>query len=118
LSLVLSLLLIETQPCYQVEQHKRELEELKKSDPEFYEFLASSDKELLKFGADDEFDELDLEEDEEEDTAPQGGNVLRCFLLLFLLSYCKNQTKTTTMMTMTMTMTTTASLRQRMAKEF
>lgn len=48
------------------EQHKKELEELKERDPEFYEFLQKEDGDLLGFGeSEDEEDNFDDEEDQE-----------------------------------------------------
>ena len=85
---------------------------MKKSDPEFYEFLAKSDKELLKFGADDEFDDLDLEEDEDDyKTAPQEGSLDSGDVSLV---WSQRKQKTTTMMTTTMTMD---SIQRVMARE-
>ncbi|KAJ4333677.1 Nucleolar Complex 2 protein [Didymella glomerata] len=49
-----------------VETHKRDIENLKKNDPEFYKYLESNDKELLDFEDDDlaEMDALSASEDE------------------------------------------------------
>jgi nucleolar complex protein 2 len=48
------------------ETHKRDIENLKKNDPEFYKYLESNDKELLDFEDDDlaEMDALSASEDE------------------------------------------------------
>jgi len=46
-------------------RHKRDMEKLKESDPEFFKYLESADKDLLDFEASDEED-LEAEEDEEE----------------------------------------------------
>ncbi|KAL6061879.1 Nucleolar Complex 2 protein [Balamuthia mandrillaris] len=45
--------------------HKRDLEKLKETDPEFYAFLQQEDKELLQFGTGEE-DEDEAEEEEED----------------------------------------------------
>ena len=47
-------------------KHKRDMEKLKASDPEFFKYLESADKDLLDFEASDE-EELEGEEDEEEE---------------------------------------------------
>jgi len=47
-----------------ISKHKRDMEKLKESDPEFFKFLQSTDKELLDFEASDE---EDLEDDEDDD---------------------------------------------------
>jgi nucleolar complex protein 2 len=49
-----------------VSQHKMSLEKLKESDPEFYIFLESQDKELLDFNDSESDDDDDIDEDEEE----------------------------------------------------
>ncbi|KAJ4375540.1 Nucleolar Complex 2 protein [Didymella sp. IMI 355093] len=48
------------------ETHKRDIEDLKKKDPEFYKYLENNDKELLDFEDDDlaEMDALSASEDE------------------------------------------------------
>ncbi|RCI02194.1 Nucleolar Complex 2 protein, partial [Rhizopus stolonifer] len=47
-----------------INQHKKEMEELKERDPEFYEFLQKEDEDLLEF---DESDHSEHEEEEEEE---------------------------------------------------
>ena len=54
-----------------IDKHKSELEELKKQDPEFFNFLKQNDQDLLKFGEDDEEDE-DEEEEGGEDAKEDG----------------------------------------------
>lgn len=49
----------------EAERHKKDLEKLKKSDPEFYKFLQDNDKKLLQFGLSDEENEEDEEQREE-----------------------------------------------------
>ncbi|KAL4519392.1 hypothetical protein Ndes2437A_g07590 [Nannochloris sp. 'desiccata'] len=51
----------------EIAAHKAQLEKLKEADPEFYEYLAATDKELLDFGAGDESEEEESEEEEEEE---------------------------------------------------
>lgn len=47
----------------EIESHKKQLEELKSTQPEFYEFLQKEGGELLDFGDSDE----DMDEDDEEE---------------------------------------------------
>jgi nucleolar complex protein 2 len=47
----------------EVVQHKAELEELKKADPDFFNYLQQNDGNLLSFGADGEEEEEDDEDD-------------------------------------------------------
>eukprot|EP00939_MAST-03C_sp_MAST-3C-sp1_P001532 g1532.t1 len=56
----------------EVSAHKRELEELKKRDPEFYKYLKESDSGLLSFGEGD--DEEASEDEEEEEAAASNGS--------------------------------------------
>lgn len=49
----------------EAETHKRDLEKLKKSDPEFYKFLQENDRKLLEFNLSDEEIEDEAEEDDE-----------------------------------------------------
>jgi len=65
-------------------KHKRDMEKLKQSDPEFFKYLESADKDLLDFEAsdeedlegeaEDEDDEEDDEEEEEEDEEKMDDN--------------------------------------------
>ncbi len=48
----------------EIESHKQQLEELKSTQPEFYEFLQKEGGDLLNFGDSDE--DMDEEGDEEE----------------------------------------------------
>lgn len=50
-----------------IDQHKKELEELKERDPEFYEFLQKEDGDLLGFGESDEGEEMADESDDEQE---------------------------------------------------
>jgi len=61
----------------EIAAHKAQLEKLKEADPEFYEYLAATDKELLDFGAGDESEEEedDVEEEEEEEEKPIAATV-------------------------------------------
>jgi len=55
-----------------ISKHKRDMEKLKESDPEFFKYLESADKELLDFEAsDDEVEDLE-DEDEDEDEKEEG----------------------------------------------
>ena len=51
----------------EIAAHKAQLEKLKEADPEFYEYLAATDKELLDFGAGDESEQEDEDEEDEEE---------------------------------------------------
>ena len=58
----------------EIAAHKAQLEKLKQSDPEFYEYLAATDKELLQFGGEDDDDEEEEEEEiEEEEEEEEDG---------------------------------------------
>jgi nucleolar complex protein 2 len=50
----------------EIAAHKAQLEKLKEADPEFYEYLAATDKELLDFGAGDDSEQEREEDDDEE----------------------------------------------------
>ena len=50
----------------EIEAHKAQLEKLKEADPEFYAYLADTDKELLAFGGGGDDDDDDMSEQEEE----------------------------------------------------
>ena len=51
---------------YSGQKHKKSLEKLKESDPEFYEFLKNEDKNLLDFEGSDESDESEDEDEDDE----------------------------------------------------
>ena len=59
----------------EISEHKQQLRELQKTDPEFYQHLVESEKDLLNFGADDDMvdedgnsdDDAELDEAEDED---------------------------------------------------
>jgi len=42
-------------------KHKHDLEKLKQTDPEFYEFMQKEDKQLLEFSDEEEESEAELE---------------------------------------------------------
>ena len=50
----------------EIASHQAQLEALREQDPEFYEYLQQTDKELLNFGQDDDEEE---EEEEMEDAS-------------------------------------------------
>ncbi|KAN0047668.1 hypothetical protein ACTA71_002053 [Dictyostelium dimigraforme] len=54
----------------QIEQHKKDLEELKKKDPKLFEFLDENDKELLNFNT-----EMDDDDDDDDDSEVDGEEV-------------------------------------------
>jgi nucleolar complex protein 2 len=68
-----------------IDQHKKELEELKERDPEFYEFLQKEDNGLLDFGESEDEEEQqeggeeysDMEEPEEEEQHQEQIPVLK-----------------------------------------
>ncbi|GAA5800172.1 hypothetical protein HPULCUR_005597 [Helicostylum pulchrum] len=49
-----------------IDQHKKELEDLKERDPEFYEFLQKEDGDLLGFGESDDGEDMNDEDDDDE----------------------------------------------------
>jgi nucleolar complex protein 2 len=51
----------------EITAHKAQLEKLKEADPEFYQYLAATDSELLAFGAGESDSEGEEEEEEEEE---------------------------------------------------
>jgi len=51
----------------EIETHKKDLEQLKEKDPEFYAMLKKEGKELLSFGEDEVSEEEEEEDDEEEE---------------------------------------------------
>jgi len=53
----------------EVSAHKAQLEKLREADPEFYDYLASTDKELLEFGQEESESGGDEADDSEEDGA-------------------------------------------------
>ncbi|KAF1988655.1 nucleolar complex protein 2 [Aulographum hederae CBS 113979] len=57
------------------DDHKEQLEALAKNDPEFYKYLKDNDAELLDFDEDVDLGDLQLSDDEEEDT--EGPNKKR-----------------------------------------
>lgn len=50
-----------------IDQHKKELEELKERDPEFYDYLQKEDGDLLGFGESDDAEEEDNDDDDEQE---------------------------------------------------
>lgn len=54
----------------EIKSHKAQLEELKTADPEFYQYLAESDKALLEFSEDEDGDEV---LDDDDVGAPESG---------------------------------------------
>jgi nucleolar complex protein 2 len=58
----------------EIAAHKAQLEKLKEADPEFYEYLAATDKELLDFGAHDESEQEDDSEEEEQSEEEEEGS--------------------------------------------
>lgn len=50
-----------------IDQHKKELEELKERDPEFYEFLQKEDGDLLGFGESDDGEDEDMGGEDDDD---------------------------------------------------
>ncbi|KAI9329952.1 hypothetical protein BD770DRAFT_449602, partial [Pilaira anomala] len=50
-----------------IDQHKKELEELKERDPEFYDYLQKEDGDLLGFGESDDGEEEEEDMDEQEE---------------------------------------------------
>ena len=57
----------------EISAHKAQLEKLKEADPEFYEYLAATDKQLLAFGGGDDSEEEDEEESDEEEEEKEGA---------------------------------------------
>jgi nucleolar complex protein 2 len=55
----------------EIAAHKAQLEKLKEADPEFYEYLAATDKELLDFGAGDDSEQEEEDEEEEEEESEE-----------------------------------------------
>lgn len=57
----------------EIAAHKAQLEKLKEADPEFYEYLAATDKNLLSFGTGEESEEEEEESEEEEEEGKNEG---------------------------------------------
>ncbi len=63
----------------EISQHKAQLEALKAQDPEFYAYLAATDKELLEFGQGSEDEEEEEEEGKSnEDEQVRSGRHVAC----------------------------------------